>query len=162
MLCDFVLGIMLPSSVPPSLQVCFIFCGWQWFQFTNYWPSPTADEGRVTEFGLKQMWRSPNGTIRNILNGKTFSFSLSSIILRCPFYTLFVSLTQELFLENQLCAKMFPSLSQVNYWQWPSCISNFLSPKGSENMSFFLLQAGQSPSALEGMLLVISTVPLML
>lgn len=27
------------------------------------------DEGRVKEFGLKQMWRSPNGTIRNILNG---------------------------------------------------------------------------------------------
>src|SRR6201746_2138565 len=27
----------------------------------------TADEGRVKEFGLKEMWRSPNGTIRNIL-----------------------------------------------------------------------------------------------
>src|SRR6185312_6786682 len=27
----------------------------------------TPDEGRVKEFGLKQMWRSPNGTIRNIL-----------------------------------------------------------------------------------------------
>src|SRR5262245_28817278 len=27
----------------------------------------TPDEARVTEFGLKQMWRSPNGTIRNIL-----------------------------------------------------------------------------------------------
>jgi isocitrate dehydrogenase len=29
-----------------------------------------ADEARVKEFGLKSMWRSPNGTIRNILNGK--------------------------------------------------------------------------------------------
>jgi isocitrate dehydrogenase len=29
----------------------------------------TPDEGRVKEFKLKQMWRSPNGTIRNILNG---------------------------------------------------------------------------------------------
>lgn len=29
-----------------------------------------ADEGRVKEFGLKAMWKSPNGTIRNILNGK--------------------------------------------------------------------------------------------
>ena len=29
----------------------------------------TPDEARVKEFGLKQMWRSPNGTIRNILNG---------------------------------------------------------------------------------------------
>src|SRR4051812_34728277 len=27
----------------------------------------TPDEARVKEFGLKQMWRSPNGTIRNIL-----------------------------------------------------------------------------------------------
>jgi len=32
----------------------------------------TPDEGRVQEFGLKQMWRSPNGTIRNILNGTVF------------------------------------------------------------------------------------------
>lgn len=29
-----------------------------------------ADEGRVKEFSLKQMWKSPNGTIRNILNGE--------------------------------------------------------------------------------------------
>ncbi len=29
----------------------------------------TPDEARVKEFGLKQMWKSPNGTIRNILNG---------------------------------------------------------------------------------------------
>jgi len=32
----------------------------------------TPDEERVEEFGLKQMWRSPNGTIRNILNGTVF------------------------------------------------------------------------------------------
>ncbi|KAK6128322.1 hypothetical protein DH2020_037936 [Rehmannia glutinosa] len=32
----------------------------------------TPDETRVTEFGLKAMWRSPNGTIRNILNGTVF------------------------------------------------------------------------------------------
>src|SRR4028118_1815708 len=29
----------------------------------------TPDEQRVEEFGLKQMWKSPNGTIRNILGG---------------------------------------------------------------------------------------------
>src|SRR6201989_2889735 len=29
----------------------------------------TPDEARVTEFNLKQMWKSPNGTIRNILGG---------------------------------------------------------------------------------------------
>jgi isocitrate dehydrogenase len=32
----------------------------------------TPDEGRVQEFGLKEMWRSPNGTIRNILGGTIF------------------------------------------------------------------------------------------
>jgi len=32
----------------------------------------TPDEARVEEFGLKQMWRSPNGTLRNILGGVIF------------------------------------------------------------------------------------------
>src|ERR1700754_306080 len=32
----------------------------------------TPDEARVQEFGLKKMWRSPNGTIRNILGGVVF------------------------------------------------------------------------------------------
>lgn len=32
----------------------------------------TPDEARVTEFGLKKMWKSPNGTIRNILDGTVF------------------------------------------------------------------------------------------
>ena len=32
----------------------------------------TPDEGRVEEFKLKKMWRSPNGTIRNILGGTVF------------------------------------------------------------------------------------------
>ena len=32
----------------------------------------TPDEGRVAEFNLREMWRSPNGTIRNILNGTVF------------------------------------------------------------------------------------------
>lgn len=32
----------------------------------------TPDEGRVEEFGLKKMWKSPNGTIRNILGGTVF------------------------------------------------------------------------------------------
>ena len=32
----------------------------------------TADEVRVKEFGLKEMWKSPNGTIRNILGGTVF------------------------------------------------------------------------------------------
>ena len=32
----------------------------------------TPDEARVEEFGLKKMWKSPNGTIRNILGGVVF------------------------------------------------------------------------------------------
>ena len=32
----------------------------------------TPDEARVKEFNLKQMWKSPNGTIRNILDGTEF------------------------------------------------------------------------------------------
>ena len=32
----------------------------------------TPDEARVKEFGLKEMWRSPNGTIRNIIGGTIF------------------------------------------------------------------------------------------
>ena len=32
----------------------------------------TPDEGRVEEFGLKKMWRNPNGTIRTILGGVVF------------------------------------------------------------------------------------------
>ena len=32
----------------------------------------TPDEARVKEFNLKQMWKSPNGTIRNILGGTIF------------------------------------------------------------------------------------------
>src|SRR3989339_1254781 len=32
----------------------------------------TPDEGRVKEFSLKSMWRSPNGTIRNIIGGTVF------------------------------------------------------------------------------------------
>ncbi len=32
----------------------------------------TPDEARVKEFNLKKMWKSPNGTIRNVLNGTVF------------------------------------------------------------------------------------------
>jgi len=32
----------------------------------------TPDEERVKEFNLKKMWKSPNGTIRNYLNGTVF------------------------------------------------------------------------------------------
>ncbi len=49
----------------------------------------TPDEDRVTEFGLKRMWRSPNGTIRNILGGVVFRepIVLSSIPRFVPGWT---------------------------------------------------------------------------
>jgi len=42
------------------------------FQVRAASPGITPDEARVEEFGLKKMWRSPNGTIRNILGGVIF------------------------------------------------------------------------------------------
>jgi isocitrate dehydrogenase len=49
----------------------------------------TPDEARVSEFGLKKMWRSPNGTIRNILGGVVFRepIVMSSIPLFVPGWT---------------------------------------------------------------------------
>ncbi len=41
----------------------------------------TPDEARVEEFGLKEMWRSPNGTIRNILGGTVFRMSAMQALL---------------------------------------------------------------------------------
>jgi isocitrate dehydrogenase len=38
----------------------------------------TPDEARVKEFGLKEMWKSPNGTIRNILGGVSSANPLSA------------------------------------------------------------------------------------
>jgi len=40
----------------------------------------TPDEARVKEFGLKKMWKSPNGTIRNIIGGTVFR-ELSSVAI---------------------------------------------------------------------------------
>ena len=42
----------------------------------------TPDEARVEEFGLKKMWKSPNGTIRNILGG--WSSANRSSSRTCP------------------------------------------------------------------------------
>ncbi|HCO90227.1 MAG TPA: NADP-dependent isocitrate dehydrogenase, partial [Alphaproteobacteria bacterium] len=49
----------------------------------------TPDEERVEEFGLKKMWRSPNGTIRNILGGTVFRepISISNVPRLVPGWT---------------------------------------------------------------------------
>ena len=46
----------------------------------------TPDEAEVDEFKLKKMWRSPNGTIRNILGGTVFRQPI--IIKNIPRYVL--------------------------------------------------------------------------
>jgi isocitrate dehydrogenase len=43
-----------------------------------------ADEARVKEFGLKAMWKSPNGTIRNILNGKMLAQTVNVTLFQNP------------------------------------------------------------------------------
>ncbi len=45
----------------------------------------TPDEARVEEFGLKKMYRSPNGTIRNILVARSFASPLSPAMCRVWF-----------------------------------------------------------------------------
>ena len=49
----------------------------------------TPDEARVKEFGLKKMWKSPNGTIRNILGGTIFRepIVMSNVPLLVPGWT---------------------------------------------------------------------------
>ena len=76
-----------------------------------------ADEGRVTEFGLKQMWRSPNGTIRNILNGEKYTrLRIDHSML--PYTVVFI-VTGTVFREPIIC-KNVPKL--VPGWTKPICI----------------------------------------
>ena len=42
-----------------------------------------SDEARVAEFGLKEMWKSPNGTIRNILNGNSQVLDAKKVYMYC-------------------------------------------------------------------------------
>lgn len=48
------------------IEICFKIT------FINAIATITPDEARVEEFKLKKMWKSPNGTIRNILGGTVF------------------------------------------------------------------------------------------
>jgi len=92
----------------------------------------TPDEQRVEEFGLKQMWRSPNGTIRNILNGVVFR-------------------------EPILC-KNIPLL--VPGWKKPICIgrhafgdqykaTDYVTPSGGKFEIVFTPKDGSKPEVME-------------
>jgi hypothetical protein len=78
-------GTMWLSSVPPLHQVHLGYCSADKVlrdsRFTDIASKSMADEARVNEFGLKAMWKSPNGTIRNILNGKMLLQPLSVTFL---------------------------------------------------------------------------------
>lgn len=58
-----------PYIWPSNLTTQFAYCS-------------TTDETRVREFGLKKMWRSPNGTIRNILNGQFILLKKTGAVLQ--------------------------------------------------------------------------------
>ena len=53
----------------------------------------TPDEARVKEFKLKKMWKSPNGTIRNILNGTVFRepILVRAVMQYCAVQTLYTA-----------------------------------------------------------------------
>ncbi|KAM1916827.1 hypothetical protein ACFX13_036501 [Malus domestica] len=61
-----------------------------WYNVAIKCATITPDETRVKEFHLKQMWRSPNGTIRNHLNGTVFGepFICRNVILLVPDWTM--------------------------------------------------------------------------
>ena len=44
----------------------------------------TPDDNRMSEFNLKKMWRSPNGTIRNILDGTVFRQPIICLLYTSP------------------------------------------------------------------------------
>lgn len=91
-----------------------------------------TDEARMTEFNLKSMWKSPNGTIRNILNGQSiWSFSYLQLlhmdlcIVHSPWRFSFTAGT--VFREPILC-KNVPRLVPGAYYSFLEIfiLSNFL------------------------------------
>ena len=81
----------------------------------------TPDEARVEEFKLKSMWKSPNGTIRNILGGTVFRegkivISANSKILKFYLRNAFFC-SYHLQKHSSFSAR----LGEANYY-WASCI----------------------------------------
>lgn len=122
-----------------------------------------ADEARVEEFSLKAMWKSPNGTIRNILNGKMLLQPTSvtfSIIYALGLTVLFLcSLPLGTVFREPIICKNIPRLVPGNEGR-PKVLL-FIYVILSCNPSCHKIQAGQSPFALGGMHSVISTGQLM-
>jgi len=68
----------------------------------------TPDEDRVKEFNLKQMWKSPNGTIRNILDGTVFreAIVISNIPRLVPGWTKPIVVGRHAFGDQYRCQDM--------------------------------------------------------
>jgi isocitrate dehydrogenase len=73
----------------------------------------TPDEARVEEFKLKSMWKSPNGTIRNILGGTVFRepIVLQSVPRPVPGWTKPIVIGRHAF-GDQVCSLSFASTLQ--------------------------------------------------
>lgn len=123
-----------------------------------------TDEARVKEFGLKQMWKSPNGTIRNILNGRWICIcGYNTSWLQLFAYFLMMGCCGWIFLqvlssENQLFAKTFLALSQVRMMILH--LHSFGDVADSNDCG--CCQAGPSLYVSEDMLLVINIAQLIL
>lgn len=70
----------------------------------------TPDEARVEEFKLKSMWKSPNGTIRNILGGTVFRepIILKSVPRPVPGWTKPIVIGRHAFGDQVSCVEMVP------------------------------------------------------
>jgi isocitrate dehydrogenase len=68
----------------------------------------TPDEARVAEFGLKAMWKSPNGTIRNILGGTIFRepIVISSVPRLIPGWTDPIVVGRHAFGDFHICFRL--------------------------------------------------------
>lgn len=71
----------------------------------------TPDEARVAEFKLKKMWRSPNGTLRNILGGTVFREPIicKTIPRLVPGWEMPIIIGRHAF-GDQVCENMFSCL----------------------------------------------------
>ena len=107
----------------------------------------TPDEERVKEFGLKQMWKSPNGTIRNILDGTVFRepIVMSNVPRLVPNWTAPICIGRHAFGDQYRatdfvtrarasspspsrpktaarCSRLRCSILKTTAWRWPCTI----------------------------------------
>lgn len=134
------------------------------FDILKFILADQIDEARVKEFNLKHMWKSPNGTIRNILNGlenppHEFPESYSWIWLQNVLEVFFFLAAGTVFREPIICKnvpRLVPGVC-YKYLAIETFLNHVFSFSIIVNVLYFqFFQVGQNQYALEGMLLVIS------